>query len=88
MSDAFAPPKPKELESAVSILSSVGSRTIGNWHAGSMLFSAISGGSHWPRNAMRQTTASTAPAAPSRWPMLAFVELTGSVFTRARWPSG
>ncbi len=42
----------------------------------------ICGGSHCPRSAMRQTTASTAPAAPSKWPMHALVELTGRVAAR------
>ena len=35
------------------------------------------GGNHCPRSAITHIAASTAPAAPSKCPMLAFVELTG-----------
>ena len=52
---------------------------MGKLQAGSGVSRAISGGSHCSRKAIRQTTASTAPAAPSRWPMPALVELTGRV---------
>src|SRR6185437_43249 len=83
MSDAFAPPKPNELVSAYSTFASVGWRTEGNVHAGSSVCSVAVGGSHCSRSAIRQITASTDPAAPSRWPMLALVELTGIFFACA-----
>jgi len=76
MSDAFAPPKPNEFESAVSIFLSTGSRTISKLQVGSILPGDICGGKNCPRSVIKQTTASTAPAAPSKWPMLDFVELT------------
>ena len=44
----------------------VGWRTIGKLQAGSGISKAISGGSHCSRKAMRQTTASTAPAPPEQ----------------------
>src|SRR5208282_2003550 len=82
MSVAFAPPKPKEFESATFTRASVGRLTMGKPQAGSVADSVISGGSHCSRSVIRQTSASTAPAAPSRWPMLALVELTGKVAAR------
>src|SRR5260221_1432944 len=80
---AFAPPKPNELLNAYSNFVSLGWRTIGNAHTGSVVSTVALGGNHWPCRAMRQTTASTAPAAPSKWPTLAFVELTDSVAARS-----
>src|SRR5262249_44878900 len=76
---AFAPPKPKELLRAYSSFASVGWLTTGNEQTGSGDCRVEVGGSHCSCKAIRQTTASTAPAAPSRWPMLDLVELTGSV---------
>ena len=38
----------------------------------------VLGGSHCSRRLIKHTTVSTAPAAPSRWPMHALVELTAS----------
>src|SRR5258708_2656753 len=80
MSVAFAPPKPKELVRAYSTLASVGFCTKGNAQAGSSVCRVEVGGSHCPRRAIRQITASTEPAAPSKWPMLDLVELTGIFF--------
>src|ERR1051325_8610133 len=73
---ALEPPKPKELVRAYSKLASVGVRTSWNRQRGSTVSVVVVGGSHCPCNAIRQTSASTAPAAPSRCPMLALVELT------------
>src|SRR5207237_1285608 len=80
-SEALAPPKPNEFDSAYSNdpAGLQGSRTISNLQAGSGFFVAGEGGSHCPRSAIKQTAVSTAPAAPSRWPMPAFVELTFSL---------
>src|SRR5262245_40129518 len=77
MSDALAPPKPKELVNAYSNRALAGWVGTGNAQRGSGCRRVVHGGSHWPRSAIRHTTASTAPAAPKRWPMLALVELTG-----------
>ena len=60
---AFTPPKPKELDSTTFTRASWGWRTIGKLQAGSGVSRAVSGGSHCSRKAIRQTTASTAPAA-------------------------
>ena len=77
---ALTPPKPKELDSAIFTRRVLVARArLGKLQAASGVSNAISGGSHCSRRAIRQTAASTAPAAPSRWPMLAFVELTGKV---------
>src|SRR4026209_451061 len=76
MTDAFAPPKPKELVSAKSTRAFSGLPTSLNAQSGSMAFVVVVGGSHCPCNPITQTPTSTAPAAPSRCPMLALVELT------------
>src|SRR5450759_172817 len=79
---ALTPPKPNELDNTTFTRASWGLLTIGNLQAGSGVSNSISGGSHCSRKAIRQITASTAPAPPSRCPMLAFVELTGNVAAR------
>src|SRR3954468_10542103 len=77
-SEAFAPPNPNELLSAYSNFLSIGSVTNGNPHAGSSVLVPQVGGSQPSLNAMMHTIASAAPAAPSKCPMLAFVELTST----------
>src|ERR1035437_5355302 len=79
---ALTPPKPNELDSMTFTRASCGLFTTGNLQAGSGVSNKICGGSHCSRKAIRQITASTAPAPPSRCPMLAFVELTGKVAAR------
>jgi hypothetical protein len=80
---AFAPPNPKELLSTYCRLPSAGSLTIGNAQAGSGVCKVEVGGNHWPRSAITQATASTAPAAPNKWPTLDLVELTGKLLALA-----
>src|SRR5919204_5349671 len=77
MTVAFAPPKPNELLKAYSSCAVAGFFSTGNAHSGSGDSSVEVGGSHCSRRAIRQITASTAPAPPSKWPMADLVELTG-----------
>ena len=42
------------------------------------------GGATWSCTASTLNTASTPPAAPSRWPVIDFVELTAEPATRGR----
>src|SRR5207244_5461142 len=76
--EAFAPPKPNELLRVYSSRASVGVWTTGNVASGSTFRRVDVGGSHCSLSAIRQTTVSTAPAAPSKWPLLDLVELTGN----------
>src|SRR5213596_3224872 len=74
---ALVPPKPNELETAQSNCASRG------WFAtmfrdSSACRKLIFGGKNWCCSASRLTTASIAPAAPSEWPIILFVELTGT----------
>src|SRR5213075_246147 len=75
---ALAPPNPKELLSTHSGCSRVGSRTTGKSQSASSSREVLVGGNHPSASAIRHTTASIAPAAPSKWPILDFVELTGT----------
>src|SRR5580765_3475025 len=76
---ALAPPNPNELLKTKSNFAVVGSFTSLNRQPGSGWRKVVVGGNHCSRKAIKQTTASTAPAAPSRWPILAFVELIESL---------
>src|SRR6266704_2334602 len=60
---AFAPPNPNEFVSTCASFASVGFATTGKAQSGSTVWSVEVGGSHCSRRAMRQTIASTAPAA-------------------------
>ena len=68
--EALVPPKPKELDMAMSIfigLALLGARSMGVSTEG---FSRlIVGGAIWSRIARQVKAASMAPAAPSRWPV-------------------
>ncbi len=76
ISVALAPPKPNELLNTYSTFALAGCRTSGKRQAGSGVLMLIDG-SHCPCSAIKQTAASTAPAAPSKWPIQALLELTG-----------
>jgi hypothetical protein len=76
MSEALVPPKPNELDSAtlISRLRALsGARSISVSTEGSSRFSV--GGATWSRIASTLKIASTAPAAPRRWPVALLVEL-------------
>src|SRR5437764_12507986 len=66
ISVALAPPKPNELDKAYSNAASAGLLTTWKAHKGSGVSNVVVGGTHCSRKAIRQTSASTAPAPPSR----------------------
>src|SRR5690606_16557066 len=74
----FHPPKPNEL--LIATRASVGrdSSRYALRSAGSSRVTFAPAGSSRCRSASRQTTASSAPAAPSAWPCAPLVELTGT----------
>src|SRR5438874_1345020 len=78
--EALVPPNPKLLESATSILrclATSGTRSMSQPSDGSCRLSV--GGATLSRIASSEKIASTAPAAPSRWPMADLVEDMESV---------
>src|SRR5262245_55834663 len=79
-SEALVPPKPKELESTVSMLrflASCGTRSMAVATEGLSRLSV--GGATLSRIASTEKIASTAPAAPSRWPVADLVDDMASV---------
>src|SRR5437588_2026560 len=72
---ALVPPNPNEFDSATAISrrrALCGTRSIGVWTSGSSRL--MVGGATWSRIARIEKIASTAPAAPSRWPMQDLVD--------------
>ena len=75
ISEALVPPKPKELDSAASISRFRPYAARGRSRVSTTGLSRLSvGGTIWSRMARIQKIASTAPAAPSRWPIADLVD--------------
>src|SRR5271154_2994034 len=84
MSEAFVPPKPKELVIAYSIV--VGtplSLTRQKPQASSTSCRLVMGGATWSRSASIVIPASRLPAPPRRWPVIDLVELTRRLFAES-----
>src|ERR1044072_7034313 len=86
---AFTPPKPKPFDIAYSIASGrAAPATISTPSAaesGSSRFSVA--GAIWSRSARAVKIASTPPAAPSRWPIADFVDVTTTFDPRPQPPA-
>src|SRR3990172_11965942 len=71
---ALLPPNPKELDSTAFIFFLIGSITGRRFRAGSGSVQPVLAGTSPSRTAREQTTASTAPAAASEWPVAPFTD--------------